>query len=73
MAQKPKEELTPAQAIQEIRNLRRAKLFVSNMEMVDVLLAEYDKALAGVEELASIRAELALARQPEAPQPEGQG
>jgi len=38
--------LTPEQAIQEIRNLRAGKLSVGNMEYVDRLLAEYDRARA---------------------------
>lgn len=44
---KAKVEWTPENAIPEIRRSREAKLFVGNMELVDVLLAEYDR-LVGV-------------------------
>lgn len=37
-----KEPLTIEKAVREIRNLRQAKLFVSNMEYVDKLLEGYD-------------------------------
>ena len=41
----PKAKLiwTPDNAIPEIRRSREAKLFVGNMELVDVLLGEYDR------------------------------
>jgi hypothetical protein len=44
MPKKETPKLTPEQMIQEIRNCRAAGLFVSNMEFVDALLAQYDAA-----------------------------
>jgi len=46
MAAKEVPALSREQMIAEVRNLRAGKLFVSNMEFVDVLLAAYDEAIA---------------------------
>jgi hypothetical protein len=43
MAQTQKSSFTQEQAIAEIRNLRLSHLFVSNLELVDKLLAAYDE------------------------------
>lgn len=39
---------TPENAIPEIRRSREAKLFVGNMELIDVLLGEYDRLQGAV-------------------------
>lgn len=51
--QAPKERavLTPEKAIKTIREYREAHLAVLNMEYTDLLLAEYDKAIARIEVL----------------------
>lgn len=54
-APKEKVKLTPEKAIQEIRNLRAGKLAVLNAEYIDLLLADYDAALATVQTLAGMR------------------
>lgn len=67
-APKEKVKLTPEKAIQEIRNLRAGKLAVLNAEYIDLLLADYDAALATVQTLAGMRKVLtafAYARQVE--------
>lgn len=43
---KEKFVLTAEVALKEIRNLRAGKLFVSNMQYVDFLLAEFDHIVA---------------------------
>lgn len=47
---KAKAEVTPAEAIRLIRIERSAKLFVVNMYLIDLLLAEYDTALTALAE-----------------------
>lgn len=54
---KAKAAWTPETAIPEIRRNREAKLFVGNMELLDVLLAEYDSLLAQRLELSASKLE----------------
>ena len=61
-APKEKVKLTPEKAIQEIRNLRAGKLAVLNAEYIDLLLADYDAALATVQTLAGMRKVLTAVR-----------
>ena len=43
---KQKVELNPVEVISTIRSNRAGKLFIANMECVDVLLAQYDAVIA---------------------------
>jgi adenine-specific DNA methylase len=60
-ASKKKEVRTVEDAIRDIRNNRAGGLFHSNMNDIDMLLAEYDAALAQIETLRKIAAEMSAA------------